>query len=179
MNTATAATTAGVTIPTIRTWCRTGVIGAVKAAGRWVIDTASLTHRITIGAMRARKPATMQLDLTATYTITDGPRADTTITPKIRHKQLGAEHRIIIRDIAPLLADRIDAIADLGDRLHTLEVLMGAIITISDQAGEPIARSAATRDSGRILTTYAGTRDLPVSVVLDLAEQLRTQLAAA
>lgn len=49
MNTTTAATTAGVTAGTIRTWCRIGAITATKTAGRWVIDAASLTHRINIG----------------------------------------------------------------------------------------------------------------------------------
>lgn len=53
--TAAAAAQAGVTVATIRTWCRRGVIAATKTAGRWIIDTASLTHRIAIGAMRARK----------------------------------------------------------------------------------------------------------------------------
>ncbi|MGW8702309.1 hypothetical protein ACWGOK_36210 [Streptomyces eurythermus] len=52
MNTTTAATQAGVTTDTIRTWCRNGVVVATKAAGRWVIDTASLTARIAIGAMK-------------------------------------------------------------------------------------------------------------------------------
>lgn len=58
MNTtaAEAAATAGVTVATIRTWCRRNVIGAVKAGGRWVIDTASLAHRISLGAPRT-KPA--------------------------------------------------------------------------------------------------------------------------
>lgn len=45
-----AATTAGVTIPTIRTWCRIGAVTATKTAGRWVIDEASLARRIAIGA---------------------------------------------------------------------------------------------------------------------------------
>lgn len=58
--TATAvAAQAGVTVATIRTWCRRGVVAAVKAGGRWVIDTTSLAHRLTIGAMRARKQATV------------------------------------------------------------------------------------------------------------------------
>lgn len=50
MNTTTteAARQAGVTVATIRTWCRTGVIAAAKQAGKWVIDTASLTYRITL-----------------------------------------------------------------------------------------------------------------------------------
>jgi hypothetical protein len=54
-----AATQAGVTVATIRTWARRGVIAAVKTAGRWVIDTTSLAHRIAIGARHARKQAAM------------------------------------------------------------------------------------------------------------------------
>ncbi|MGX1840491.1 hypothetical protein [Streptomyces diastaticus] len=50
-----AATQANVTVATIRTWCRRGVIAATKRAGRWVIDTASLAHRITIGAIKRRR----------------------------------------------------------------------------------------------------------------------------
>ncbi|MEU3220058.1 helix-turn-helix domain-containing protein [Streptomyces sp. NPDC006971] len=50
--TATAATQADVTIATVRRWCRRGVVAAVKVAGRWVIDTASLARRIAIGAWR-------------------------------------------------------------------------------------------------------------------------------
>ncbi|MEV6165747.1 helix-turn-helix domain-containing protein [Streptomyces sp. NPDC052052] len=52
ITTAEAATEARVTVATIRTWCRNGAVAAVKRAGRWVIDTASLAHRITIGAMK-------------------------------------------------------------------------------------------------------------------------------
>ena len=33
-----------VTVATIRTWCRRGVVAATKQAGRWVIDTDSLAH---------------------------------------------------------------------------------------------------------------------------------------
>lgn len=58
MNTTAAAAQANVTVATIRTWCRNGVITATKRASRWIIDTASLAHRITIAAMRTRK-ATM------------------------------------------------------------------------------------------------------------------------
>lgn len=59
ITTAQAAEQANVTVATIRYWCRYGAITAVKAAGRWAIDTASLTHRITLSARRARKGATM------------------------------------------------------------------------------------------------------------------------
>lgn len=54
MGTATAATQANVTVATIRTWCRRNVIPATKRAGRWTIDAASLTHRITLGREHAR-----------------------------------------------------------------------------------------------------------------------------
>lgn len=57
MNTTAAATQAGVTTPTIRTWCRVGAVAAVKRAGRWVIDAASLAHRLAIGVMKAARPA--------------------------------------------------------------------------------------------------------------------------
>jgi len=60
MNTTTAATEAHVTVATIRTWCRIGAVAAVKQAGRWVIDTASLAARIAIGKMkRPAKPAVL------------------------------------------------------------------------------------------------------------------------
>jgi hypothetical protein len=52
MNTTTAAIEAHVTVATIRTWCRAGVVAATKTAGRWIIDTASLARRIAIGAMK-------------------------------------------------------------------------------------------------------------------------------
>lgn len=56
MNTTAAATEANVTVATIRAWCRNSVITATKTAGRWIIDTASLAHRIAIGALKTRKP---------------------------------------------------------------------------------------------------------------------------
>jgi hypothetical protein len=72
MNTATAAIEAKVTVTTIRTWCRAGVIAATKTAGRWIIDTASLARRIAIGAMK--RPA-KAIQLTAdTLTAIGGRR---------------------------------------------------------------------------------------------------------
>ncbi|QKW31474.1 helix-turn-helix domain-containing protein (plasmid) [Streptomyces seoulensis] len=60
MNTTDAATQANVTVATIRTWCRHGVVTATKRAGRWIIDTASLAARIAIGKMkRPTKPAVL------------------------------------------------------------------------------------------------------------------------
>ncbi|MFK8851175.1 hypothetical protein [Streptomyces sp. Ac-502] len=59
MNTTAAALEAHVTVATVRTWCRLGAVAAVKTAGRWVIDAASLAHRIALGALKrpARKTA--------------------------------------------------------------------------------------------------------------------------
>ncbi|MEU8040849.1 helix-turn-helix domain-containing protein [Streptosporangium sp. NPDC049078] len=50
MDTTAAATQASVTVATIRTWCRKGVIAALKVSGRWVIEAASLARRIALGA---------------------------------------------------------------------------------------------------------------------------------
>lgn len=49
MNAAAAAQIAGVTVATIRTWCRRNVIAAEKRGGRWIIDADSLAHRLTLG----------------------------------------------------------------------------------------------------------------------------------
>lgn len=70
MNTTTAAIQANVTTDTIRAWCRNGVITATKTAGRWIVDAASLAHRIAIGAMRTRKPATPRPVVFSTETMT-------------------------------------------------------------------------------------------------------------
>lgn len=53
MNTITAAAKAGVTVATIRTWCRCGAVAAIKVGGRWDIEPASLAHRIEIGRVKA------------------------------------------------------------------------------------------------------------------------------
>jgi hypothetical protein len=56
MDTSTAAQQAKVTTATIRTWCRIGAVAASKVSGRWIIDAASLAHRIALGVRRtARK----------------------------------------------------------------------------------------------------------------------------
>ncbi|MFI9018706.1 hypothetical protein ACIGZI_32200 [Streptomyces griseus] len=55
--------------------------------------------------------------------------------------------------------------------------LSTARIVISDTERDG-PDTVATRDGGRLSTTYTGTPDLPVTVVLDLAEQIRDQLAA-
>jgi hypothetical protein len=58
-----AANQAGVSVATIRTWCRRNVVEAFKQAGRWVIDTASLAHRIALGKRRqAPKPVVYSIE---------------------------------------------------------------------------------------------------------------------
>ncbi|WP_030574140.1 hypothetical protein [Streptomyces aureocirculatus] len=59
MNTTAAAIRARDTVATVRTWCGIGAVAAVKRAGRWIIDTASLAARIAIGRMRTRKATAM------------------------------------------------------------------------------------------------------------------------
>lgn len=84
MNTTTAAAKAGVTIPTIRTWCRQGVVTAVKASGRWIVDTASLASRIAIGALRATRRKAATVNATPDYAaLADEARAlANSLTPK-------------------------------------------------------------------------------------------------
>ncbi|MFH0246033.1 hypothetical protein ACGRHY_27285 [Streptomyces sp. HK10] len=154
------------------------MVTAVKTAGRWVIDAASLAHRIAIGARRTRKEtAVPHIDLTATYTVTyPSGRTPTVITPKVRTRDRNGVTLTTVRGLAPLLAGQIDAITDEGDRLHTLEVLSGASIVIADKPRDIGSAMIATRDDGRLAAHYQGTKGLPVDTVLDLAERLRTQL---
>jgi hypothetical protein len=72
MNTTAAATQAQVTVATIRTWCRIGAVAAIKTAGRWIIDTASLARRIAIGKMK--RPARPVVFSTETMTAIGGNR---------------------------------------------------------------------------------------------------------
>ncbi|MFI9331982.1 hypothetical protein ACIGZJ_31125 [Kitasatospora sp. NPDC052868] len=66
ITTTNAAARAGVTVATIRTWCRTGAVAAVKQAGRWIIDTASLAYRIKLPTLlrpTRAKAVTLTADL--------------------------------------------------------------------------------------------------------------------
>lgn len=172
MNTTAAATQAGVTVATIRAWCRRGVVAAAKRAGRWVIDAASLAYRISL-----TKKDDM-IDLTATYTWTDPGCGAKTTTVKVADRTRRTGRVISVRGLAPLLAEQIDAIADEGDRVHTLIVLEGAVIALredgSDRAGRP-----GTAMDGRVHTSYVGTRHLPLETVLALGERLHAQLMGA
>lgn len=171
MTTAMAAETAGVTTATIRTWCRRNVVAAVKIAGRWVIDSVSLTYRIAL----TRKAA--MIDLTATYTWTEADGYENVVTTKVRDRDMATGRVVSVSGLAPLLADRIDAITDDGDRGHTLTVLTGAVIALREEPATFAGGvEVGTRMDGRVSTTYTGTADLPLDVVLDLGERLHGQL---
>ncbi|MFE6868290.1 hypothetical protein ACFVFS_17210 [Kitasatospora sp. NPDC057692] len=63
ITTSNAATQAGVTVDTIRTWCRTGAVAAIKQAGRWIIDAASLAYRIALPKLLHRpRPVVFTVD---------------------------------------------------------------------------------------------------------------------
>lgn len=85
MNTTAAAAEANVTVATIRTWARRGVIAATKVAGRWIIDITSLAHRIAIGARRTAKTA-------IAYTV------ETMTAIGGREWRAGDKHRVYIND---------------------------------------------------------------------------------
>jgi hypothetical protein len=72
MNTTLAAAQAGVSVDTVRTWCRIGAVAAIKQAGRWIIDTASLAARIAIGKMK--RPARQIVYSVETMTAIGGRR---------------------------------------------------------------------------------------------------------
>ncbi|MFF4645006.1 hypothetical protein [Streptomyces sp. NPDC001389] len=94
MNTTAAATQAHVTVATIRTWARRGIVAATKTAGRWIIDAASLTRRIAIGALkrRIRKEAPM-----------------TESTPTTDRKAVRAANKAAAADIRKRVLDTITA----------------------------------------------------------------------
>ncbi|EGX60123.1 hypothetical protein SZN_09381 [Streptomyces zinciresistens K42] len=185
MNSTAAAVQADVTVATIRTWCRAGAVAAVKQAGRWIIDAASLARRIAIGAMK-RRPArteTPMIDLAAGYTVTHwtpGERTET-ITPVVKRSRRPRPvcgHTITVSGLAPLFADRFDAIPE-SDRAHFLTVFRSALIVITELPDADWAGDPQGRDDGLLRTTYRG--DVPgisIADVLDLAARLRTQLAA-
>lgn len=183
MDTTAAATQAHVTVATIRSWCRKGVIAAAKVAGRWIIDTASLAARIAISAWKrpTRTEATPVINLTATYTHTllpgEEPR-DFTVKVKERTTRDG-EHLITVRGLIPLFADRFDAITDDGDRIACLNSFISASIVISDRSDTDWDDCPEAREGGRLRTTYrGGVPGITVADVLNLAAKLRTQLAA-
>lgn len=135
------------------------------------------------GGTTAETPQVV-INLGATYTVTyPGDDSPTTIRTVVRARPTDGGEMIVVRNLAPLLAEQIDAIADEGDRLHTLTVLSGAIIGIRDTPDDTIPdgelSGSTYRDRGMLGTTYAGTRDLPVDTVLDLAEKLREQFKEA
>lgn len=181
--TAVAATQANVTVATIRTWCRHGVVAAIKQAGRWIIDTASLAARIAISAWKrpTRQETSRMINLAATYTYTSwvgDEQVPVTLTPKVSRRDRDGDMTITVSRLAPLFADRFDAITDEGDRIHCLELFRTARIVIASTPDEDSDDDPQAREGGRLRTTYRGTvPGITVNDVLDLAARLRDQLA--
>ncbi|MGW4810570.1 hypothetical protein ACWEPB_02845 [Kitasatospora cineracea] len=84
--TAAAARQAGVTTATIRAWCRTGAVAAVKAAGRWIIDAASLGYRIKLPTLLRRTPKPV------------APTVDTMVAIGGRRWQKNGRDRVYLND---------------------------------------------------------------------------------
>lgn len=138
MDTIAAAQTAGVTAATIRVWCRRNVIAAVKRAGRWVIDAASLAHRITIG----RKDTPMEI---APLTRSEYEEAMTQLGyPRATKKDVRchAEYQHLIETSKNELGTHIDSIDQL-DALSLLTIRRGAAL-----AAENYTPPAAKRGPG-------------------------------
>src|SRR5690348_14784802 len=135
MNTTTAAAAqqAGVTVATIRTWCRTGAVAAIKQAGRWIIDTASLAYRIGLPALlRKARPIVLSIE---TLTAIGGNRW-----------QRGGKDRVYLNNWATLAG------------LQTSHYNTGNISSASYQ-GEGISNSQAAKILGALDKVWFDTAD--------------------
>lgn len=90
ITTAAAAHQAGVTTATIRTWCRIGAIAAVKAAGRWAVNAASLAYRIKLPTLLRRTPKPIVVT------------TETMVAIGGRRWQKNGHDRVYLNDWAPL-----------------------------------------------------------------------------
>jgi hypothetical protein len=139
MNTTTAAKAAaqaGVTVRTVQAWCRTGAVAAVKQAGRWVIDTASLAYRIGLPALL--KPARKAFTLTAKMVIALGGRSWI-------HPRTG-EERVYLNDWK--------ALAGLDVSYYGTGNVSGATL-----GGRPIANGRVAGIVGAIAKVWFDTAD--------------------
>ncbi|MFD5384272.1 hypothetical protein ACFWMG_04745 [Streptomyces sp. NPDC127074] len=139
MDAATAARKAGISLDTIRNWCRRGVITATKTAGRWDIDQNSLrAHRRRLiairNARRARTAATIQARITTQLAL-------------------------------PYLTGTPTQIAEAeGIRRRAIEAALH-LVTHSDESGQPTGHATYRLSSGHTmfdrdpLDAYAVLRD--------------------
>lgn len=135
MDTATAAKQAKVTVATIRTWCRRNVIGAVKLAGRWIIDTASLEKRIAMTVKKVAVRFTIE-----TMTAIGGNRW-----------QRGDKDRVYLNDWARFIGLEIDHYKSGNISYATLN-------------GEKISNSEAYRLGGAVYKVYFDNTDGKVHI---------------
>lgn len=106
LTTTQAATQAGVTVATIRTWARYGAIAATKTGGKWMVDLDSLRHRIALGRNTTAKQLAAFAD----------PKAARTKAEEI--VELGA--------LVPLDAYRYLAVSSSGRDGYVVDTLAGS-----------------------------------------------------
>lgn len=125
MDTTAAAVQANVTIATVRAWCRIGAVAAAKRGGRWVIDTASLAYRISLGVRRRARKFTVE-----TMTAIGGNRW-----------QRGDKDRVYLNDWARFIGLEIDTYKTGNISYATLN-------------GSKISNSEAYRLGGAVYKVY-------------------------
>lgn len=140
MNTTAAALEANVSTGTVRTWARRGVVAATKTAGRWIIDAASLAHRIAIGAMRTRKTAAPAPLTVASITAIGG-----------REWKSGATHRVYLNAWNNLIG--LD-----------VEIRRSGSISYATFNGEVISNSDARKFGDAVRKVYFDTADNEIHI---------------
>ncbi|MGW9447056.1 hypothetical protein [Bacillus mobilis] len=139
MDTTAAAQQAGVTVATVRIWARMGAVRAAKVARRWVIDAASLAHRITLGIRRTRQENAMPLtpgDLRPIATWARTGRCMWEMRAQLAHNERGT--RLIAADLL-VRDDKYGVeITDLGRQVGT---------DITNAMANGTDRAAATNDA--------------------------------
>lgn len=157
-----------------------GLVEALTVGGftYYVLTEKAVAIRAQLTTHKETSPVT---DLTATYTgaLIPGETPRTFTTQVKERTTRDGEHLITVRGLIPHFADQLDAITDEGDRIAALNTLHGKIIVISDRADTDWDDAPEALESGRLRTTYrGGIPGITVDDVLNLAKQLRTQLAA-
>lgn len=122
-------------------------------------------------------PTADQQDIiTASYTARIPGMGKVVLTPQIKRRARRGRTWTVITRLHPLLARELTALSAY-ERPHVEMLLYGASIVLNDQVVDgPDHGLVATRDRGRLVTTYQGHPALTRDQVLDLAEYLRFRL---
>lgn len=182
MDTTAAATQAGVTIDTIRHWCRLGAIAATKAAGRWTISAASLARRIRLSIRRTARSTMTQpwpTDHPNIDLLTEA--VDSGVTPQAIADLIGP--RTLASGIRPLSrADerRIRTLIDAAQRrtglLDDLEHLAGCL---GHDAAAKRQAADAELSTDALAKMVAQSRDYARAKGIDIRTQAEKDAASA